>query len=133
MLDTAKTVSEYDVNILIEGETGTGKSLLAKYIHYLSPRREGPFIKENCAAIPESLLEAELFGYVIGAFTGAMRDKPGKVELAEGGTLFLDEIGDMPLHLQAKGLSLTYTVCSLCHYRIGPFLCGFKPVGPWPP
>ncbi|HCO39761.1 MAG: sigma 54-interacting transcriptional regulator [Pyrobaculum arsenaticum] len=106
VLDTAKTVSEYDVNILIEGETGTGKSLLAKYIHYLSPRRDGPFIKVNCAAIPESLLEAELFGYVKGAFTGAMRDKPGKVELAEGGTLFLDEIGDMPLHLQAKILHL---------------------------
>ncbi len=106
VLDTAKTVSEYDVNILIEGETGTGKSLLAKYIHYLSPRRDGPFIKVNCAAIPESLLEAELFGYVKGAFTGAMRDKPGKVELAEVGTLFLDEIGDMPLHLQAKILHL---------------------------
>jgi len=106
VLDTAKTVSEYDVNILIEGETGTGKSLLAKYIHYLSPRRDGPFVKVNCAAIPESLLEAELFGYVKGAFTGAVRDKPGKVELAEGGTLFLDEIGDMPLHLQAKILHL---------------------------
>lgn len=106
VLDTAKTVSEYDVNILIEGETGTGKSLLAKYIHYLSPRRDGPFVKVNCAAIPESLLEAELFGYVKGAFTGAVRDKPGNVELAEGGTLFLDEIGDMPLHLQAKILHL---------------------------
>ncbi len=106
VLDTAKVVAEYDVNVLIEGETGTGKSLLAKYIHYLSPRRDGPFVKVNCAAIPESLLEAELFGYVKGAFTGAMRDKPGKVELAEGGTLFLDEIGDMPLHLQAKILHL---------------------------
>ncbi|MEN3028895.1 MAG: sigma 54-interacting transcriptional regulator [Aquificaceae bacterium] len=106
LLDTVKAVAEYDVNILLEGETGTGKSLLAKYIHYLSPRRSGPFVKVNCAAIPETLLEAELFGYVKGAFTGAVRDKPGKVELAEGGTLFLDEIGDMPLHLQAKILHL---------------------------
>lgn len=106
VLYTAKTVSEYDVNILIEGETGTGKSLLARYIHYLSPLRDGPFVKVNCAAIPESLLEAELFGYMKGAFTGAVKDKPGKVELAEGGTLFLDEIGDMPLNLQAKILHL---------------------------
>ncbi|MCS6998239.1 MAG: sigma 54-interacting transcriptional regulator [Aquificaceae bacterium] len=106
LLDTVKVVAEYDVNILLEGETGTGKSLLAKYIHYLSPRRNGPFVKVNCAAIPETLLEAELFGYVKGAFTGAVKDKPGKVELAEGGTLFLDEIGDMPLHLQAKILHL---------------------------
>ncbi len=106
VLDMAQTVSEYDVNVLIEGETGTGKSLLAKYIHYTSPRRNGPFVKLNCAAIPETLLEAELFGYVKGAFTGAVKDKPGKVELAEGGTLFLDEIGDMPLHLQAKILHL---------------------------
>ncbi len=106
VLDTAKTVADYDVNILIEGETGTGKSLLAKYIHHLSSRRAGPFVKVNCAAIPESLLEAELFGYIRGAFTGAVKDKPGKVELADGGTLFLDEIGDMPLHLQAKILHL---------------------------
>ncbi|MEJ7553430.1 MAG: sigma 54-interacting transcriptional regulator, partial [Aquificaceae bacterium] len=106
VLDTVKTIADYDVNVLIEGETGTGKSLLAKYIHYLSPRRNGPFVKVNCAAIPESLLEAELFGYVKGAFTGAVKDKPGKVELAEGGTLFLDEIGDMPLPLQAKILHL---------------------------
>ncbi|MFN3264664.1 MAG: sigma 54-interacting transcriptional regulator, partial [Aquificaceae bacterium] len=106
VLDTVKTVSDYDVNILLEGETGAGKSLLARYIHYLSPRRDGPFVKVNCAAIPESLLEAELFGYMRGAFTGAVKDKPGKVELADGGTLFLDEIGDMPMHLQAKILHL---------------------------
>ncbi len=106
ILEKAKTVSEYPVNVLIEGETGTGKSLLAKYIHYNSPRRNGPFVKVNCAAIPENLLEAELFGYVRGAFTGAIKDKPGKVELANEGTLFLDEIGDMPIYLQAKILSL---------------------------
>ena len=106
VLDTARAVAEYDVNVLIEGETGTGKSLLAKYIHYLSPRRDKPFVKVNCAAIPDTLLEAELFGYARGAFTGAVRDKPGKVELAEGGTLLLDEIGDMPLPLQAKILHL---------------------------
>ena len=106
VLDMARAVADYDVNVLIEGETGTGKNLLAKYIHYLSPRRDGPFIKVNCSAIPEGLLEAELFGYVRGAFTGAIKDKPGKVELAEGGTLFLDEIGEMPLSLQAKILHL---------------------------
>ncbi|WP_368783389.1 sigma-54 interaction domain-containing protein, partial [Acinetobacter baumannii] len=102
----ARTIADYDVSVLIEGETGTGKSLLAKYIHHLSSRRAGPFVKVNCAAIPDNLLEAELFGYVKGAFTGAVKDKPGKVELADGGTLFLDEIGDMPLHLQAKILHL---------------------------
>ncbi len=106
VLDTIKTIADYDVNVLLEGETGTGKSLLARYIHHLSPRRNDPFVKVNCAAIPDSLLEAELFGYLKGAFTGAVKDKPGKVELAEGGTLFLDEIGDMPLHLQAKILHL---------------------------
>ncbi len=106
VLDTVKTIADYDVNVLIEGETGTGKSLLARYIHHLSSRRDAPFVKVNCAAIPESLLEAELFGYTKGAFTGAVKDKPGKVELAEGGTLFLDEIGDMPLPLQAKILHL---------------------------
>ncbi len=106
VLDKAKSVAEYPVNVLIEGETGTGKSLLAKYIHYNSPRRNGPFVKVNCAAIPENLLEVELFGYVKGAFTGAIKDKPGKVEIADEGTLFLDEIGDMPIYLQAKILNL---------------------------
>ncbi|WP_333783989.1 sigma 54-interacting transcriptional regulator [Thermocrinis sp.] len=106
VLELAQSVAEYPTNVLIEGETGTGKSLLAKYIHYISPRRDKPFVKVNCAAIPEGLLEAELFGYVKGAFTGALKDKPGKVELADGGTLLLDEIGDMPLSLQAKILHL---------------------------
>jgi len=89
--------------VLIEGETGTGKSLLAKYI---SPRRDKPFVKINCSAIPEGLLEAELFGYAKGAFTGAVKDELGRVEIADGGTILLDEIGDMPLPLQAKILHL---------------------------
>ncbi len=106
VIDMAKTVADTTANILIEGETGTGKSVLAKYIHMMSSRRDKPFIKINCAAIPENLLESELFGYMKGAFTGAYKDKPGKVELAEGGTLFLDEIGDMPVYLQSKLLHL---------------------------
>ncbi len=106
VLDMAKTVADTNANILIEGETGTGKNVLAKYIHMISSRRDNPFIKINCAAIPENLLESELFGYMKGAFTGAYKDKPGKVELADGGTLFLDEIGDMPIYLQSKLLHL---------------------------
>lgn len=106
ILDLVSVISQYDVSVLIEGETGSGKSVLAKVIHSMSPRKNGPFIKVNCGAIPEGLLEAELFGYVRGAFTGAIKDKPGKAELAEGGTLLLDEIGDMPLSLQTKILHL---------------------------
>ncbi len=106
VLDRIKSVADMNVNLLITGETGTGKSLVAKYIHILSSRRDRPFVKINCGAIPENLLEAELFGYVKGAFTGAVRDKAGKVELADGGTLFLDEVGDLPLHLQVKLLNL---------------------------
>ncbi len=106
VIEMAKTVADTTATILIEGETGTGKSVLAKYIHTLSSRRDKPFIKINCAAIPENLLESELFGYMKGAFTGANKDKPGKIELAEGGTLFLDEIGDMPIYLQSKLLQL---------------------------
>ncbi len=102
VLETARIIADSNVNVLIEGETGTGKTLIAKYIHFLSGRRDKPFVHVNCASIPENLLEAELFGYVKGAFTGAVRDKPGKVELADKGTLFLDEIGELPLHLQAK-------------------------------
>lgn len=106
ILDRVRSVAEMNVNVLITGETGTGKSLLARYIHLISPRREQPFVKINCGAIPENLLEAELFGYNRGSFTGAVKDKPGKVEMADGGTLFLDEIGDLPLHLQVKLLTL---------------------------
>ncbi|MGC8871851.1 MAG: sigma-54-dependent transcriptional regulator [Caldimicrobium sp.] len=88
--------------VLILGESGTGKGVLAEFIHYNSPRKDKPFISINCSAIPETLLESELFGYKKGAFTGAVSDKKGLIELANEGTLFLDEIGDMPLNLQAK-------------------------------
>jgi len=88
--------------VLIRGESGTGKELVATAIHYNSPRAKGPFIQVNCAALPESLVESELFGHVRGSFTGAVKDKPGKFELADGGTIFLDEIGSIPLDAQAK-------------------------------
>jgi two-component system NtrC family response regulator len=86
----------------VTGESGTGKELLARGIHFSSGRSEGPFVAVNCAAIPENLIESELFGHVKGSFTGAVRDKVGKFELADGGTLFLDEIGDLRVDLQAK-------------------------------
>src|SRR3954466_13027068 len=91
-----------DTTVLLEGESGTGKELFARALHVLSPRADGPFVAINCAAIPENLLETELFGHEKGAFTGAAVRKPGKFELAHRGTLFLDEIGDLPLPLQAK-------------------------------
>jgi DNA-binding NtrC family response regulator len=91
-----------DTTVLLEGESGTGKELFARALHALSPRADGPFVAINCAAIPENLLETELFGHEKGAFTGAAARKPGKFELAHRGTLFLDEIGDLPLPLQAK-------------------------------
>lgn len=91
-----------DATVLLEGESGTGKELFARALHVLSPRADGPFVAINCAAIPENLLETELFGYEKGAFTGAAARKLGKFELAHRGTLFLDEIGDLPLPLQAK-------------------------------
>src|SRR5271157_6195740 len=95
-------IAGVDVPVLILGESGTGKEILARLIHTLSPRAPQPFVKVNCAAIPNDLLESELFGYEAGAFTGAQRSKPGKFELADGGTLFLDEIGEMHPALQAK-------------------------------
>ncbi len=97
-------VAPTDVTTFLLGESGTGKELLARALHRLSPRVDKRFVAINCAAIPENLLESELFGFEKGAFTGAAKQTPGKIELADGGTLFLDEIGDMPLALQAKML-----------------------------
>ncbi len=102
LFDLVKVVAGTESTILIQGPTGTGKDLMAKIIHSRSRRAGKPFIKVNCAAIPENLLESEIFGYVRGAFTGADRDKPGRFSQAHTGTIFLDEIGDLPLSLQAK-------------------------------
>jgi Nif-specific regulatory protein len=95
-------VSPSKATVLLRGESGTGKELIAKAIHYMSPRSKGPFIKFNCASIPEGLLESELFGHEKGAFTGAVSSRSGKFDLADKGTIFLDEIGDLPLALQPK-------------------------------
>jgi transcriptional regulator with PAS, ATPase and Fis domain len=102
ILDRARLAAQTDADILVEAESGTGKELLARFIHEASRRREEPFIAVNCAAVPDALLESELFGHVRGAFTGATVAKPVKFELANNGTLLLDEIGEMPLELQPK-------------------------------
>ncbi len=103
---TVRKIAPTDSTVLITGETGVGKELIAKAIHWASTRRDQPFVKVNCAAIPETLAESELFGYERGAFTGAVTSKPGRFELAHLGTIFLDEIGDMPLLLQSRLLSV---------------------------
>jgi transcriptional regulator with GAF, ATPase, and Fis domain len=97
-----RMVASRDTTVLVTGESGTGKDLIAQEIHLISPRRNQPFIVVNCSAIPETLLEAELFGYTKGSFTGAVQSRIGRIHAAHGGTLFLDEIGDMPLSLQSK-------------------------------
>jgi transcriptional regulator with GAF, ATPase, and Fis domain len=97
-----RMVAKRDTTVLVTGETGTGKELVAEAIHALSPRAQQPFVVVNCAAIPEALLEAELFGHARGAFTGAVQARLGRIHVAQGGTLFLDEIGDLPLGMQAK-------------------------------
>ncbi|MBI4580296.1 MAG: sigma-54-dependent Fis family transcriptional regulator [Planctomycetes bacterium] len=105
LVSTPALASSYPPTILLTGETGTGKDLVARAIHYAGPRRESPFVAVNCTALPEHLVEAELFGHVKGAFTDARGDKHGLFEVADGGTLFLDEIGHMKLAVQAKLLS----------------------------
>lgn len=102
IFDILPDIAESDSTVLIEGESGTGKELFARAIHNLSKRKKNPFIAVNCSALPENLLESELFGYKKGAFTDAKKDKPGRFALAEGGTLFLDEVGDLSPPLQAK-------------------------------
>ncbi|HEY3044544.1 MAG TPA: sigma-54 dependent transcriptional regulator, partial [Vicinamibacterales bacterium] len=102
LFELIESVAASEANILIQGENGTGKELIANAIHYNSKRSKGPFIKINCAAIPKDLIESELFGYKKGAFTGANTDKVGLFEMAEGGSLLLDEIGEMPPYLQTK-------------------------------
>ena len=97
-----RKISEYKTTVLITGESGTGKELIAREVHFSSPRRDNPFVAINCGAIPTNLLESELFGHVRGSFTDAIRDKIGLFEMADTGTLFLDEIGEMPLELQVK-------------------------------
>lgn len=122
LIDLIYHISSLDVTVLLLGETGTGKSFMAKLIHELSPRREHPFIQINCSAIPENLLESELFGYEEGAFTGAMKGgKKGLFEIADMGTIFLDEIGDMPIGLQSK---ILHVLDDKKVYRIG----SYKPI-----
>ena len=104
VLDRVEKVAPTDARVLVTGENGTGKELVARAVHRLSARAEGPFVEVNCAAIPSELIESELFGHMKGSFTGAVEDRAGKFELADGGTLFLDEIGDMSLAAQAKVL-----------------------------
>ncbi len=104
-------IAESESTVLIEGESGTGKELFARAVHNLSHRKKGPFVVMNCAAFPDTLLESELFGYKAGAFTGAGRDKPGRISMAEGGTLFLDEIGDISPAMQVRLLRVLQDRC----------------------
>ena len=116
LFEIIRKVAQTDFSVLVTGESGTGKEIAARTIHRLSPRSAGPFIALNCGAIPENMVESELFGYEKGAFTGAHARKPGLLELAASGTLFLDEIGDMPLALQVKLLRVIETGA---FYRLG--------------
>ncbi|MGH7002258.1 MAG: sigma 54-interacting transcriptional regulator, partial [Stellaceae bacterium] len=115
-LELVSKAARAEANILICGESGTGKELVAKGIHLQSRRAEGAFVAVECAALPENLLETELFGYDKGAFTGAVAAKPGLMELADGGTLMLDEVGELPLSLQAK---LLRAIQEQEHRRVG--------------
>src|SRR5262249_24111922 len=104
VLKKASQVASTETTVLLTGESGTGKEVVARVIHRASPRRDGAFVAINCAALPEQLLESELFGYERGAFTGAQQSKPGQIELASGGVLFLDEVSEMSPSAQAKFL-----------------------------
>ena len=106
IFDSIRQVAKWDTTVLVRGESGTGKELIANAIHYNSPRVNGPFVKLNCAALPDSLLESELFGHEKGAFTGAVKQRKGRFEMADGGTLFLDEIGEISAPFQAKLLRI---------------------------
>jgi transcriptional regulator with PAS, ATPase and Fis domain len=116
VIDLANRYASHTITVLITGETGTGKELVARYIHGHSPRKDKPLVACNMTAIPETLIESELFGYVKGAFTGAGGDKTGLIEAAEGGTLFLDEIGELPLNAQVKLLRFLE---SREYYKVG--------------
>ncbi|HNG30383.1 MAG TPA: sigma 54-interacting transcriptional regulator, partial [Blastocatellia bacterium] len=109
VLQDALNVAETETTVLLRGETGTGKELMAQAIHSHSPRKHRPFVIVNCAALPAGLIESELFGYEKGAFTGALQRKPGRFELADGGTIFLDEIGEVPLETQGRFLRVIQT------------------------
>ena len=102
VLDLVRQVAPLNNTVLLQGETGTGKEVIANEIHYASPRKDGPFIKVNCGAIPDNLLDSELFGHEKGAFTGATGEKKGRFERANGGTIFLDEIGELPHQAQVR-------------------------------
>jgi transcriptional regulator with GAF, ATPase, and Fis domain len=102
IFDLVKVVSRSDSSVIVTGESGTGKEIIAQMLHHLSPRRHQPFVAVSCALFSETLIETELFGHERGAFTGAIKDKPGRFELASGGTLFLDDIDDVPLSMQVK-------------------------------
>ncbi len=101
-MEMVRQVAPLNNTVLLMGETGTGKEVIANAIHFASPRKDGPFIKVNCGAIPESLIDSELFGHEKGAFTGAVAEKRGRFERADGGTIFLDEIGELPPQAQVR-------------------------------
>jgi two-component system response regulator FlrC len=141
LLEFAARVARSDSTVLITGESGTGKEVLARYIHQQSPRAKGPFVAINCAAIPDNMLEAILFGHEKGAFTGAVASVPGKFELADGGSILLDEVSEMPLALQAKllrvlqerevervGARKTIALDIRLYYRLSVFPLAWKPL-----
>src|SRR5690606_32646497 len=116
LYDLIRKTAATKTNVLICGESGTGKELVARAIHFNSDRKDRPFVTVNCGAIPENLIESELFGHVKGAFTGAIANKPGLFEAANKGTIFLDEIGELPLQMQVKILR---AIQERCFHRVG--------------